>query len=412
MKSRTFEIRRTADGRRWTVAAAFLAFCLAFLGQPAWAKNPPTANRLPSAVCRPPSATQPDVAEFTKTISREFSTTADGTTALYNKYGKVNVKTWQNTSVKIDVTIVVNAKNQSEADKLFNRINVNFANSTGYVKAETVIAEQSKGSWGWGDWNWSGNSCGDDFKINYEVWMPVGNQLDLKNKYGDSYVANLNGKLLAEIKYGDIRTEAINNDCDLSLGYGKANISRVNNLNGQISYGELNLTESRDIQLDTKYSDLSFERANNVRLVSKYDDIDLGSVADLRLQTKYSDLSATNARAAFVTAQYTNVEIKNLTETIDADMAYGELKIESLNRNFQGATLNGKYTDFSLAVERGANFRFEAEGSYTDLKYPYSATIKRKDENGSWEAVKGYIGDENARGLVKAKLSYGAFVLK
>ena len=67
--------------------------------------------------------------EFTKTINREFGTSTDGTTALYNKYGDVKVKTWQNNSVKIDVTIVVNAKTQREADEAFKNLNVNFINT-------------------------------------------------------------------------------------------------------------------------------------------------------------------------------------------------------------------------------------------------------------------------------------------
>ena len=84
--------------------------------------------------------------EFTRNINREFGTTAEGMTALYNKYGTVNVKTWQNNSVKIDISIVVNAGSQREADKIFDRIKVNFANAAGYVKAETMI-EQSNGGW-------------------------------------------------------------------------------------------------------------------------------------------------------------------------------------------------------------------------------------------------------------------------
>lgn len=121
--------------------------------------------------------------EFTQTINREFSTAEDGTTALYNKYGTVKVKTWQNKSVKIDVTIVVNAKTPKEADGTFKRINVNFTNAWGYVKAETVIAEvlySRTNSW------WPFQSCGDDFKVNYEVWIPAANKLDLKNKYGNA----------------------------------------------------------------------------------------------------------------------------------------------------------------------------------------------------------------------------------
>lgn len=399
MESKTF--KRGGARRSWPQLAALALLLFSAFAQPVFAKNGAPGGPMPAA-----SPAQ----EFSRNIAREFSTTADGTTALYNKYGKVNVKTWQNNTVKIDVSIVVNANNQRDADRIFSRINVNFSNAVGYVKAETVIADQNKGgSW---DWNWSGGGCQEDFKINYEVWMPIGNQLDLKNKYGDAYVAALNGKLLAEIKYGNLRTETVSNDCELFLSYGKANINRANNLRGQISYGEVFLPDSRDIELDTKYSDLNFDRANNVRLESKYDDIALGTVAELRLQTKYSELKATSARAAYITAQYTDAEIASVSETLDADLTYGGMVVKNLNRGFQSATLNGKYADFELNAERGGAFRFELEGSYTDIDTPSGATIKRRDEQGSWTSVKGHVGDENAKGLVKAKLSYGELEMR
>jgi len=63
------------------------------------------------------------VIEFTKILHRGFGTSADGTTALYNKYGKVNVKTWPNKSVKIEVTNVVNAKKKRETAEAFKKLN-------------------------------------------------------------------------------------------------------------------------------------------------------------------------------------------------------------------------------------------------------------------------------------------------
>jgi hypothetical protein len=342
--------------------------------------------------------------EFTRTINREFGTTANGMTAISNKYGAVNVKTWSNNSVKIDITIIVNAKDQREADKTFDRIKVNFANAAGYVKAETVIIDKS----GW----WiEENSC-QDFKINYEVWMPSGNQLDLKNKYGNAYVANMSGKLTADIKYGDLRTEAISNDADLNLAYGKVYIMRVNNLYGQVSYGRLNLTNARDIQFDSRNSVINLEQAGNVRLTSKNDELKFGNLEDLRLQTKYSDLKLQRAHAAYFTTQYTDVKIVNVGTAVDADMCYGSLKIESLGRNFNGVNIIGKYTDVIIAAEPGAAFRFDAEGNYTEMRTPVKAIIRRRDDQGSRETVQGFVGDANARGVVKARLSFGDFVLR
>lgn len=345
-----------------------------------------------------------DVQEFTRTINREFGTTADGMTALYNKYGTVNVKTWQNNSVKIDITILVNAKNQREADKTFDHIKVNFANAAGYVKAETMIEQFSGVTWF--------NGGDNTFKINYEVFIPVGNHLDLKNKYGNSYVASINGKLIAEIKYGDLRAEAVNNDADLNLGYGKCYIARVNNIYGQVSYGELTIAEAREIQLDTKYSELKGDKASSLRLTSKYDDFELGDVDELRLQTKYANLRVRSARTAYVTAQYTDIRFANVSETVDADLSYGSLKIENIGKSVSNVNVVGKYTDVQLYAERGAAYRFELEGSYADIKTPAGATLRTQHKSGSYEKAEGWVGDANAKAFVKAKLSYGGLVLR
>lgn len=341
--------------------------------------------------------------EFSRTINREFGTTADGMTALYNKYGTVNVKTWQNNSVKIDITIVVNAGSQREADKIFDRIKVNFANAAGYVKAETMI-EQSNGWWS------EGNSC--DFKINYDISIPIGNQLDLKNRYGNSYVSKLNGKLTAEIKYGDLRTEAIANDADINLGYGKTYIAKVNHLYGQVSYSELTVTDAQEVQLDTKYSELKSDNINILRLTSKYDDFELGTVGELRLQTKYATLRVRNAGSAYVTAQYTDVKLINLTETADTDLSYGSLKIESVDRNFSEVNVVCKYTDVQVSTERSVPYRFNLQSQYADMKAPTGAMVKHSNDSGKSKTMEGYVGDANAKGQIKAKLQYGGLVLK
>jgi hypothetical protein len=52
------------------------------------------------------------------------------------------------------------------------------------------------------------------------------------------------------------------------------------------------------------------------------------------------------------------------------------------------------------------------EGSYTDIRYPSAATIQTKDDSGHMESVHGYVGDVNAKGMMKAKLNYGGLVLK
>lgn len=339
--------------------------------------------------------------EFTKTINREFSTNANGTTALYDKYGTVNVKTWNNNSVKIDINIIVNANNQRDANRIFDRIQVNFTNTFGYVKAETMINEDR--TW----WPQGMGNSGQDFKINYDVWMPVGNQLDLKNRYGNSIVATLNGKLTAEIKYGDLRTEAISNDADLNIGYGKAYLTKVGNLTGQVSYGGINVAEAREVQLESKYSEVQVEKATTLRITSKYDDFNFGTVDDLRLQTKYANVRLQSARMTYVTAQYTDVKINTLGELADADLTYGSFQIGSLGKNFTSVNVLGKYTDVQINLEKSTAARFDVQTDYTDIKLPVGTVTRNHVKSGNHEALEAYLGDANARGFVKVRLSYG-----
>jgi hypothetical protein len=335
--------------------------------------------------------------EFTKNIAREFGTTANGMTALYNRYGKVNVKTWSENKVKLNVNIVVNATSESAANRVFEKINVNFTNTQGYIKAETIIGDMG---WSWGERS--------DFQINYEVWIPINNALDLQNKYGNSFVANLNGKLMAEIKYGDLRTENIYSDVEILMEYGKATMASVQNITGEIAYGGLSINNVRDVQVDSRYSTLSFEQANQVRLTSKYDELNFGKIENLRLQTKHSETVIDNVRIALVTAQYTDIKVKTLTEKFDSDLQFCELNVQQLGAAFKSANITGSYTDVEIGLG-SQGLKFEIAGNYTDINLPSTQNNKRT-ESGSKVTSTGTVG--NAKGYLVAKLNYGDITLK
>ncbi len=363
-----------------------------------------TRNSKPACPCE-------DGREFTKDITREFDQLPTGTTALYNKYGKVEVKTWGQNKVKIEVKIIVNADNQSAADAAFNRIKVDFYNSDGYVKAETQLEEGGNGGNWWGALtSWGGTSSCQDFKINYDVYLPIGNSVDLKNKYGDSFLAALEGKLTAEIKYGDLRSEGLKNDLALDLGYGKANFVNAVNIAGSISYGDISVGECRDITLDTKYSDMKFNRANDLNITSKYDDFEIGTIHNLSANCKYSDLKMTSAHNVNLTSQYTDLQLGWLGTKGDFDMSYGSVKLDALDKGFSEVQFDGSYTDFNIISGKNIGYKLDAVGNYAEIKYPNALNVNRFDESGSRISVSGTSGD--GKGLIKVKLNYGEFILR
>jgi hypothetical protein len=348
--------------------------------------------------------------EFTKKISREFSTTPDGTTALYNKYGKVEVKTWSENKVKINVNIVVVANNESEANKTFDRINVNFMSTYGYVKAETMISNSSSSSWNFSwDGFWGNNHCAQDYKINYEVYMPPANNLDLKNSYGNSYLASYNGKLTAEIKYGDIKSTDMSNDVDLVLAYGNGTFNSLRDLKLDVSYGKLDLEYAKNVSAETKYSELDYFNVGDLRIVSMYDEIAVGTANTMKVQTKYSDLKLGKIQNLYLTSQYTDTKVDQLGQNIDADLNYGDLTIASLHDKFQSVKFNGNYADLKIVpFSAGQGYSFDLQGNYSDLEVPSRAAVTT-DKSARGKQVKGNMN--GGGGTIKAKVNYGDILI-
>lgn len=346
--------------------------------------------------------------EFSKTINRDFSTTSNGITALYNRYGKINVKTWNENRVKIDIKVVVNADSDRDANRMMDKIQVNFTNTPGYVKAETMVGDIGTNWWDMS--SWGGTSC-RDFKIDYEIWMPVSNMLDLQNKFGHSFVGNLNGKLLADIKHGDLRVEKVNNDVDLNIQYGNATLTSVYNLTGTVGNGGLTVDEVRDVVLNSEYSSCTFRQAGNIKIVSKNDNLSFGIVDEMRMNTKYSNAVLTSAKNAFVTAQFTDFKMTNVSTQLDADLSYGQFKIESLGKNVSKVNIVSNFTDIFVGLERGAVCKLDITGNNANTKIPPGSNVERTISGGQ-TTVEGSTGEGSARSVIKAKLNYGSIAIR
>ena len=210
-----------------------------------------------------PEQLQQDAQEFSKTIKKEFPISATGLVDLTNKYGKVDVQTWERNRVKIDVTIVVDARSESAAQEVFDRIQIDFSNDDDFVKAATSI--ESGNSW-WGGWN---NKT--EFQVNYEVYMPATCNLELENQYGNATVAAISGNADIEVKYGDFQLEGVGGDLKVELGYGNGTVVKARDMTADVAYSKININDAQDISFDTRYSKIYLEKGATIKAESRYD---------------------------------------------------------------------------------------------------------------------------------------------
>jgi hypothetical protein len=346
-----------------------------------------------------------EMGEYSKNYSKSFSVNQNDIVFLSNRYGKVNVKPVSGNQVNISVTVKVHANSQSEADKVFDRINIAFSNGPEFVKAETEIESKSSG---FTFWNWNSSS---DFSIDYEVTMPTYNRLDCANKYGNSSIGAMGSFVKVDQKYGDFKLESASTS-QIYLAYGGGNIGKTSLVEGSVAYGKLSAADIKDVKLKSKYSEFRIDKSVTMDINSAYDDYEIGSVTTLKSDSRYGDMTVDAVENLTVVSQYTDYRVRTLGNNADFQSTYGDVKINNVKNGFGTINLKGSYTDFYVDVDPAAGYQVDVTSSYADISRPASLSYKLDKEKGSTKEIMGYVGNAASKSVIRARLSYGDLVLK
>ncbi|MEZ5041021.1 MAG: hypothetical protein R2828_14080 [Saprospiraceae bacterium] len=343
--------------------------------------------------------------EFTKTIKKEFDISKDGTVGILTKYGKVDVKIWERNRVKVEVQIIVRTLNETSAQEVFKRINVDFSNYNNYVKAVTNINTNKEWWSGWGD-----NKT--DYTINYEVYMPATNRLELETKHCDVLVGNLNEGAMVDMKYGNFKFEGLAEETELNLTFCNGQIEKAKHINAVLSHCTLKLLTVAEADISSRYSNLSIEKAGDVRVDSKYDNYKLGEVANFRNSGQYDNIEILGASNVFIDSKYSNIIADHIQNQLDVELEHGGIIVARLAKGFSGVNLLGRFTDFQLGIESGAKYTLDASADYAGIGYPQGLNVTYEKAKSTTHEVMGHQGGTTGAGLIKARLNYGALKMR
>ena len=184
-----------------------------------------------------------------KTIHKEFDVNSDATLRVSNSYGDLDITTWNENRIVMDVIITTNGNNEDKVQRRLDDIDVDFSSSPEWVSAETTFKNRKSKSW----WNWGNNNV--SMKINYVIKMPMSNNVILSNNYGSINLDKLEGRAEISCDYGKVTTK------ELMSSDNKLNFDYTNN-----SYFEY--IESGKINAD--YSSYTGAKAKNLEIVADY----------------------------------------------------------------------------------------------------------------------------------------------
>ena len=321
--------------------------------------------------------------EKTKEYLEAWTVNSVQTMQISNKFGEVKINNFGGDSVTIDVIITVEAPNEGKANDLLDLINVDFGKSGGTVKAETDIDKEFKSR--------------QKFSIDYTVNVPSDKNLNISNKYGNTFVNTLNANGDFNIQYGSFTASELKAPSDgnmnVSLAYGKAEIGSANDLKVEVKYSKMNLGEVKNINLESKYSVLNIEEAGDIQAKSNYDTFDFEEVQSVTATTKYS-----------------HFKIEELKKALKIDSGYGGINVEKVAPDFESISVENSYGQVKLGLS-DSGYNLDASCNYCGISYPEDEFVGDKIKDNNTRTVKGKVGSENG-GNVYIRSRYGEIKLQ
>ncbi len=302
------------------------------------------------------------ISEKVKNYSKTYPMDANDKLSIDNRYGNVIVKTWNKSEAKVDVEIKSYASNDETAQKMIDAISISDSKNGDVISFHTNISSGSNGS----VWDLF-NNRNDNHKaeVNYTIYMPSKNALDIKNRYGSMELADLDGRVTIDCAYGNVEAKSLmNGDNQVNVRYGNANIDALGS-------GDVNV---------------------------KYGNLDLGSVDRL-------NFSIGNGAA----------KIGRIKTSANINAHYaGGVQIDNLDKNFKSFSYSASYSNLKVGIDNSANTNFDVTVRYGSFDYgglPVEITEKTpSDESKGWKPTKnfkGHIGKANADKMINISSSYG-----
>lgn len=372
----------------------FLLLCLVFLGIPAAQGNTDSLRFMQTGVFK---------RAYTKSINKLFQVDDLGELSIDNRFGDIDYKVWDRNEVKISILIEVDATSESRANEVFDRIDINFASGRSAVSAKTEIS--SKGGTFW--WN-KGDGA---YSINYVISAPKGWDVDFTNSYGDVRTPDLDKDAKLDIRYGDLFTGDIAGSTDLFVSYGNAHLGKLQYLDATYKYADIEIKSATLTTINSKYSETSIKRLKRLRLDSQYDEFVIGSVREFVNAGRYDDFQIDSAWSVRLDSRYTEIKINYLAEDLDVSIRYGDAYIGGTAPQLSSMLMKGEYTDFTVRINPNVRYSVEAKGRYSDIDFPSTMKMLRKENVGSTSNYEGSIG-ANPKAKIVMSTSYGSIDIK
>jgi len=325
--------------------------------------------------------------EESKTIQQEYTNVgSDVEIRLKNKYGRIEITTWNENRVLIEIEVTVIHSSEKKAKEELKNVTAEFIKNDQFIEAKTnFMGKQNSISFG--------PSKKMEKKIVFRVKMPKSNNLFVVNKFGDISLNELNGKAIIDLSYGGLTVGKLNHAQNkVILRFAK---------NSTISYWQGG-------KISAQYSGLTIIEAIDLDLGSQFSHVDLETVGKAYITSKYDKLTLLECDELKMDGQFSTIKIDKLKTRASVTNHYGYLRISNISADCKEVRLSNKFGKIRLGFAGPPSVEIYANVSFGEMDYPNSWDITEvKDQHN-----RTYRGNLNGGKIqVSITAQYGSIVL-
>lgn len=330
--------------------------------------------------------------EKSRSIKKQYQVNANAKVSIDNRYGNLNITTWDKNYVEIDVKITVKGDDFEAVEDKLASIDVQFENSRSFVYAKTVFEKEQKS---WSFWKKNSNVS---YQINYKIKMPKTNSVDLDNDYGSIFLDNLSGKANINCDYGKIYVG------ELLANYNTINLDYCSS--STIAY-----LKSGNINVD--YSKISIENADNLKVNSDYSTVKIDQVNDVDFNADYGSLAIEEATNVNGNSDYVSMRFGTIKKNLVIDTDYGAISVKRLVKGFENVNIDGQYAGIRINVDSDAVFNFNLDLQYAGFKgEDEKMEFFKKISKSTKKYYEGKFGKGNSNSRIQITSQYGGVSIK
>lgn len=323
-----------------------------------------------------------------KTIKKEFEVNSNALMSIDNSYGNLNITSWNENRIMIEVRIKTNGNNEDKVQKKLDEISVDFESGRDMVSAKTIF-NQNNTNW---NWNWGGSN-NVNMQIDYYIKVPVKNNVHLNNDYGSIILDRIDGHAKINCDYGRLEIgELRGRNNELNFDYtSKSSIGFMNSGSISADYSGFTIEKAGDLNIKADYTNSTVIKMDNLKYSSDYGSIDIGE--------------ANNVQG---NGDYITVKLGVIHGDLDIAADYGSLKIKELAADAGNVQIKSDYMGIDIGYNAQYHFDFEITAEYASVRGKENFEINVSTEKSNQKYYKGYYGKSNSGNKVSVSSEYGS----